>query len=196
MLDECLNYLCSRLNQSIKSTFEVSDDIALVSPPLDIDGAKASKRQNKIIVFISNLEKDPFSKLNPNQGGVNLGRATIKNKPLFLTLTVAVAANFTQDNYTDGLKLLSHVMAYFHRNNFFNGQNAPDLPANIEQITLEMESIPGDQINQMWGVFGSQYLPSCLYRVRAQVPDSESILGQAGRIHLTHTNVKKEMFRW
>ncbi|SQC92648.1 Uncharacterised protein [Cedecea neteri] len=56
---------------------------------------------------------------------------------------------------------------------------------------MELESIPGEQLNHMWGIFGSHYLPSCIYRVRALVPDSESILSQAGNIRLTDTALSK-----
>ncbi|OAT78894.1 hypothetical protein A9B99_04130 [Mangrovibacter phragmitis] len=189
MLDLCLGYLKERMNQSIKNVFDLSNDLVIVSPPVDLDGSKSHEIQNKVLIFISNIEKDTFSKsYRPDN---NSNRTTLSSKPLFITLTVTIAANFSSAHYSDGLKVLSHLLAFFNRNSNFTHQNAPDLPESIEQINMELESIPGEQLNHMWGVFGSHYLPSCVYRVRALVPDSEAILSQVGNIHISNADITK-----
>lgn len=189
MLDLCLDYLKGRMNQSIKGIFDLSDDLVIVSPPVDLDGSQSDKIKNKILIFVSNIEKDSFSKSYRQDYQINNARTAVSSKPLFITMTVTVAANFSTSHYSDGLKVLSHFLAFFNRHNSFSRQNSPDLPENIEQINMELESIPGDQLNHMWGIFGSHYLPSCLYRVRALIPDSEAILSQAGTIHLSDTRL-------
>lgn len=191
MLDLCLEYLKGRMDQSIKNVFELSDDLVVVSPPADLDGTKSPKIQNKILIFISNIEKDSFSKSYRPENIHNSNRSTISSKPLFITMTVTIAANFATSHYTDGLKVLSHLLAFFNRHNSFTRQNSPDLPRDIEQINMELESIPGEQLNHMWGIFGSHYLPSCIYRVRALIPDSEAILSQVGKIHVSDTDLTK-----
>ncbi|MBB1199752.1 DUF4255 domain-containing protein [Enterobacteriaceae bacterium 89] len=191
MLDLCLEYLKERMNQSIKNVFDLPDDLVIVSPPVDLDGSKSPRIQNKILIFISNIEKDSFSKSYRPENNYSGGRTAIASKPLFITMTVTIAANFSSNHYTDGLKVLSHLLAFFNRHNSFTRQNSPDLPKNIEQINMELESIPGEQLNHMWGIFGSHYLPSCIYRVRALIPDSEAVLSQAGNIHISDTNVAK-----
>ena len=189
MLDLCLNYLKERMNQSIRNTFDLPTDIVIVAPPADLDGSKPNKIQNKILLFISNIEKDSFSK-TLNQNHYNR-KSTVTTKPLFITLTITIAANFSNENYSDGLKVLSHLLAFFNRNNSFNHTNSPELPNSIEQINMDLESIPGDQLNHMWGILGSHYLPSCIYRVRALVPNSESILNQVGSINISESNISK-----
>lgn len=189
MLDLCLNYLKERMNQSIRNTFDLPTDIVIVAPPADLDGSKPDKIQNKILLFISNIEKDSFSK-TLNQNHYN-SKSTVTTKPLFITLTITIAANFSNENYSDGLKVLSHLLAFFNRNNSFNHTNSPELPNYIEKINMDLESIPGDQLNHMWGIFGSHYLPSCIYRVRALVPNSESILNQVGSINISESDISK-----
>ncbi|MCL6350631.1 DUF4255 domain-containing protein [Pectobacterium polaris] len=191
MLDLCLEYLKERMNQSIKNVFDSSDDLVVVSPPTDLDGSKSPEIRNKILIFISNIEKDSFSKSYRQDNSHNSNRTAISSKPLFITLTVTIAANFSTGHYSDGLKVLSHLLAFFNRHSNFTHQNSPDLPEYIEQINMELESIPGEQLNHMWGIFGSHYLPSCIYRVRALIPNSESILSQVGNIHLSDTDVNK-----
>ncbi|MCW2473910.1 MULTISPECIES: DUF4255 domain-containing protein [unclassified Symbiopectobacterium] len=191
MLDLCLDYLKERMNQSVKNVFDLADDLVIVSPPTDLDGSKSPKIQNKILVFVSNIEKDAFSKSYRQDFNAMSNRTAVSSQPLFITMTVTVAANFSTNHYSDGLKVLSHFLAFFNRLSSFNRQNSPDLPKNIEQINMELESIPGDQLNHMWGIFGSHYLPSCNYRVRVLIPDSESILSQVGNIHLSATTMAK-----
>lgn len=191
MLDLCLDYLKERMNQSVKHVFDLADDLVIVSPPADLDGSKSSKIKNKVLIFVSNIEKDVFSKNYRQEFNHTSNRKSISSQPLFITMTVTVAANFGTDHYSDGLKVLSHFLAFFNRHNSFNRQNSPDLPKNIEQINMELESIPGEQLNHLWGIFGSHYLPSCIYKVRALIPDSESVLSQVGNIHLSNTTMAK-----
>ncbi|MEL0635644.1 DUF4255 domain-containing protein [Marinomonas sp. TI.3.20] len=178
------------MNESIKTSFDLTEDIVVVSPPSDKDTHSTANIENKILIFISNLERDTFSKPGHQMTAFQPGqRAVITNKPLYLSISVVIAAHFTGSNYTDGLKILSHVFAFFHRNPTFNHQNAPDLADTIEQMTLEMETIPDGQLSHMWGMLGSHYLPSCVYRIRAVIPNSETILTQTGRLRQTNTNL-------
>ncbi|CAG8999774.1 MAG: hypothetical protein CENE_01753 [Candidatus Celerinatantimonas neptuna] len=182
MLYPCLDYLSYRMNQSIKNTFSTIEDAVLVSPPVDLDGTPTPNIQNKILLFISQLERDPYPQQIPTYPGHPQKRIALTNKPLYVSLSVVMAASFSSANYTDGLKLLSHLMAFFHRNPLFNRHNSPDLPEIIEQIAMEMENIPMEQLSHMWGMVGSRYLPSVVYKTRAVIPDSEAILTQTGQL--------------
>lgn len=190
MIDLCLEYLKERMNQSIRRTFDLSEDIVIVAPPVDFDESKSTRIQNKILIFISNIEKDTFSKSYRQDTNLS-NRTVISSKPLFITLTITIAINFSSNHYSDGLKLLSYIFAFFNYHNYFTHINNPDLPDDIEQINMELESIPDEQLNHMWGMFGSHYLPSCIYKVRALVPNSENILNQVGKIYLSDTKIKK-----
>ncbi|SBS31988.1 hypothetical protein MSP8886_02303 [Marinomonas spartinae] len=193
MLDDCLNYLCHKMNESIRTSFDLTEDIVVVSPPTDTDTHGMTSIENKILVFISNLEKDTFSKPGPQMTAFQAGqRSAISNKPLYLSISVVIAAHFSGMNYTDGLKILSHLFAFCHRNPVFNRQNAPDLPETLEQLVLEMETIPSGELSHMWSMLGSRYLPSCVYKVRAVIPNSETILTQVGQLSLTDTNLFKK----
>lgn len=124
MLDLCLNYLKERMNQSVKNVFDLADDLVIVSPPTDLDGSKSPKIQNKILIFISNIEKDSFSKSYRQDFNHTSNRTAVSSQPLFITITVTVAANFSTNHYSDGLKVLSHFLAFFNRHNSFNRQNS------------------------------------------------------------------------
>lgn len=111
MLALCLDYLKERMNQSVRNAFGLSYDLVIVSPPTDLDGSKSPKIQNKILVFISNIEKDVFSKSYRQEYNHTSNRTAMSSQPLFITMTVTVAANFSTDCYSDGLKV------FYHRSN-------------------------------------------------------------------------------
>lgn len=192
MLDSCLEYLCEQMNQSIKTIFDLTENIVIVSPPSKNEERDSISTQNKVLLFISNLERDTFSKPGQMAGFQPQQRTAITNKPLYLSISVVVAANFSGSNYTDGLKVLSHLLAFVHRHPVFNRQNSPDLPETIEQISLEMINVPENHLSHMWSMLGSHYLPSSVYRVRAVIPNSETILSQTGKLRHVQTNVVKK----
>lgn len=149
MIAFCLEYLKERMNQSIKRTFHLPEDLVLVSPPTDLDGSKSPKIQDKILIFISNIEKDSLSKSDRQDNDHDSNRMAMPSKPLFISLTVTIAANFSSSHYSDGLTVLSHLLAFFNRHNRFTHDNSPDLPNYIEQIDMELESIPGEQLGNI-----------------------------------------------
>lgn len=180
MLFTCLDYLCSRLNQSVRNTFGITEEIVLLTSPAAVSNAQHPQNtQNRILLFVSHLERDPFSQHMSARSSGSGASLLMTNKPLYLNITLVMAASFTGSNYPDGLKLLSHLLAFFHRNPLFTHANAPDLPGSIEQISMEMEGLTLEQVNHIWGMIGSHYLPSAVYKIRAVIPDSEAILSQA-----------------
>ncbi|MGL6315000.1 DUF4255 domain-containing protein [Vibrio sp. WXL103] len=182
MLDRCLEYLCQRVNQSLDTVYDISEELALVAPPTDTSKQSLVKNDNKILLFISGIDRDPFSKQARASSIPSQGLSPIKKPPLYLSISLVVAANFSPSNYTDGLKTLSHVMAFFHRNPVFNLKNSPDLPAGLEQIALEIETLSEGRLGHMWGMLGSHYLPSCVYQVRIEIPNSNAVIEQTGQL--------------
>ncbi|GMQ48618.1 DUF4255 domain-containing protein [Vibrio sp. 10N] len=193
MLDNCLEYLCQRINQSLHTTFDLSEDLAIVSAPSDSNKNSAGQNDNKVLIFLSGIERDPYSKPGQMAAFSSQPGGAITGKPLYLSISVVVASNFSSTNYTDGLKILSHVLAFFHRNPIFNRQNSPDMPEFVEQIGLEMDVIPEGQLSHMWSMLGSNYLPSCVYQVRVAIPNSDTLLRQAGRLSSIKPKLSNEV---
>ncbi|MGY0615941.1 DUF4255 domain-containing protein [Vibrio sp. FJH11] len=191
MLDSCLEYLCDRMNQSINSAFDLSENLVVVASPTDSNKQGNGANENKVLIFISGLERDPFSKGGNIAAFQPHSRTAISNKPLYLAVSVVVAANFSASNYTDGLKILSHLLAFFNRNPLFNRQNSPDMPEFIEQIAMEMASLSEANLSHMWSMLGSHYLPSCVYQVRVAIPNSEALLLQSGPLNFVKSNLQK-----
>jgi hypothetical protein len=82
-------------------------------------------------------------------------------------------------------------MAFFHKNALLNRYNAPDMDEAIEQLLLEMDSLPRHELSTMWTMLGSRYLPSAVYRVRVKIADSQAIQSQTERVRQLPATVTK-----
>ncbi len=75
-------------------------------------------------------------------------------------------ANFSSNNYADGLSAISNIISYFQQNPWFNQSNAPDLGPQIDKITLEMSSLDPVEVNYVMGMLGTKYFPCVFYKLR------------------------------
>lgn len=58
------------------------------------------------------------------------------------------------------------IIQYFQHNRRFNQHNAPTLDEEIEQLVMELTTLPFSEQNEIWNALRSPYLPSVLYKVR------------------------------
>ena len=65
MLHVAISHLAEQLNQFFKHTFELSEDVAVVSNLLELDGSMAGAVNNKLVMFVVNLEKDTMPYQQP-----------------------------------------------------------------------------------------------------------------------------------
>lgn len=169
-----LSHIATYLNQYLKRQFDLDEDIVVVSNLIDVDGSVPVNINNKIVIFIFNIEKDytfnnqPFTK--PSHSG-----QTAVMPPLYINLKIVLAANFSASNYNEALKLLSASSNYFHGHPVFDHQNSPDLNTQIQKLILEFENLSLDALSSLWGMIGGKYLPSVVYKLRTIIMNSENI---------------------
>lgn len=101
--------------------------------------------------------------------------------PQHLTIDVLIAFEF--QTYASSLTHLSKTIELFQQKPVFSSgtQGAPGaipLPAPLEKAVFELVKMNFEELNHLWGVLGSAYLPSVLYRVR--LVKSEAIAGASG----------------
>jgi hypothetical protein len=103
------------------------------------------------------------------------GQHVVQQPELKLNLHVMFAAHFRQ--YDEALKYLTMVLTYFQAHAVFTPTTHPGLDARIEKVTVELESLSYEQLNQIWAFIGGRQLPSAVYRVRMVVlQDREPIM--------------------
>lgn len=176
MIHAAVSHIASQLNQFLKRSFDLGEDVVVMSSILEQDGTVAPNINNKLVVFLVNLQKDPTAPRQGNLGSFDLSASAYP--PLFLNLYVMVAANFGAGNYPEALKFLSNAVSFFQRQPVFDHQITPELDRRIDRLALDIESLNFQDLSSLWGSLSGKYLPSVLYKVRMIAFDSGDVLSQ------------------
>ena len=131
--------------------------------------------------FISliNVEEDRISKPQENYVRGN-GSIVYKNPKIYLNLYLLFGVNLS--DYTESLKRLSFIIQFFQYRNVFTPLTSPTLPAGIEELIFDLETLTFQDLNNLWGIMGSKYLPSVVYKMRLIRISEDFAQGQAGLV--------------
>lgn len=189
MINLAVQLLASQLNQHLRRLYNLSEDVAVISNLLELDGSVAANISNKLVISLVNIEKDnvPFLKVSSHEAGA---REIQSSTPLYFNLYLMMTANFTGNNYSEALKFLSSTIGFFQKNHVINHQSAPEMDARIEKLILDIENLSIQDLSNLWGTLGGKYLPSILYRVRMVAFEPEDITGRAPVVGEPQTAVK------
>lgn len=58
MIDAAISHIAIQLNQHLKSRFGLHEDVVVISNILEQDGSLASHINNKLVMFLINIERD------------------------------------------------------------------------------------------------------------------------------------------
>lgn len=164
MIYAAVSHIANQLNQFLKRSFDLSEDMVVMSNILEQDGTVAPDVNNKLVVFLVNVEKETALARGT---GMNYSESwTSSYPPLFLNLYVMVAANFSGGNYAEGLKYLSNAVHFFQRQPVFDHHQTPDLDRRISKLVMDVENLNMQDLSSLWGALSSHYQPSVLYKVR------------------------------
>jgi hypothetical protein len=187
VISAAIGHLADQLNEFLKQTYALTEDIVLMSSLVDAQGQALPTTNNKLVVFLTRLEKDtvPYRQQAPGQAGAPY--QVTSSAPVYLNLYVMVAANFSGGNYPEALKLISGAIAFFQRHPVFDHQAAPGLDARIEKLVLDIENLDIQGLSNMWSLLGSHYMPSVLYKVRMVAFDTEDVIARLPNVRSTAT---------
>ena len=177
MINVAVQLLATQLNQYLRRTYNLGEDVVVVSNLLEIDGTVAVNVNNKLVVFLVNIEKDsvPFRQVSLHEVGQREVQSSV---PLYFNLHLMMAANFTGNNYHEALKFLSSTIIFFQKNHVINHQTAHEMDDRIEKLILDIENLSIQDLSNLWGSLGGKYLPSILYKVRMVAFDTEDVVGR------------------
>jgi hypothetical protein len=179
MINSAISHITLYLNQYLGRTFSLDEEIAVISNIAEQDGSIAVNVNNKVAVFLVNVEKDVSPVHSKGLGLIDAREKTINYPPLHLNLFLMFSANFGGGNYPEALKFLSHIISFFQKNPVFTHQNSPDLDPRIDKLILDIENLNIKDLSSLWSIISGKYLPSVLYRVRMLTFDSTDIKAKA-----------------
>lgn len=190
MINMAVQLLAGQLNQYLRRTYDLNEDVVVISNLVDLDGSVAPNVNNKLVIFLTSIEKDsmPFRQVMPGQ--VDGQRVPASRPPIYLNLQVMMAANFNGNNYPEALKFISSTIIFFQRHPLFNHQITPELDERIEKLILEMENLTIQDLSNLWGTLGGKYLPSVLYKVRVVTFDTEKVVDQISVVRNPSSSMK------
>lgn len=167
MLDVALNFLTAELNSYLvaRGARKAADEIGKVELGRLVDDAgKWAIKDDSVGVSLIHIEEDRILKSHLPETILSGGRHVVLEPRLKLNLHILFAAKFQK--YDEALRSLSFVLTYFQSHPSFTPDNYPGLDARIERLTVELQSLGYEQINQIWAFIGGKHLPSAIYKVR------------------------------
>lgn len=180
MIHAAVSHIANQLNQFLKRSFDLNEDVVVMSNILEQDGTLAPNISNKLVVFLVNVERETTSALQAKSSDFAQSASTYP--PVFLNLYVMIAGHFGASNYAEALKFLSNTVSFFQRQPVFDHQLTPDLDKRIDKLALDIENLNIQDLSSLWGVLSGKYLPSILYKVRMVSFDAGDIRSQLSPI--------------
>jgi hypothetical protein len=174
MIDLALTFLRDELAAFILArTNSTSVEVKLTK--LVNEAGKYAFGEETIALSVINLEEDRTLKSQlPEYSFVN-GQHLKLEPELKFNLHLMIAANFNL--YAQAWKAISLILAFFQSHPSFNSTEYPALSPSIEKLTLELETLSFEQLNQVWAYIGGKHLPSVVYKVRMVVIQDEVLAG-------------------
>jgi hypothetical protein len=190
LIQAAINHLATQLNSYLKRTNNLSEDIVVVSNLVEADGSASSHTNNKLVMFLTNIEKDTMPQRNSSGVRGFDGRALMSSQPLYINLYMMLAANYSGANYAEALKFISKAISFFQIQPIFDRQSSPDLDSRIEKLVLDIENLNIQDLSNLWGLLGGKYLPSVYYRIRMVGITPDTVIGQSPFASRPDTNVQ------
>ena len=135
-----------------------------------------SFRLGAVSVLLINIEEenrlrspDQYMRMSPD------GASQKVQPEIRLNLYVLFVVRFKQ--YEEVLRYLSLIIQYFQNHRLLNHHNAPELSEEIEQLVMELVTLPFSEQNEVWNALRITYHPSVLYKVKMVVFRDEDAVG-------------------
>ena len=158
-----------RLNEHVMNALSLSDEAVIISSLVDLKGNINPDIENKISMFLINIEEERTAKNGHFQSSPGM------NPPTTVNLYLMFAAHFPNFNYMESLRYISLVIEFFQSQNSFSTSNTPLLSNSVEKLSIELSNIGLEDIGKLWSNIGTNYIPSVAYKVKHIVYNGNTI---------------------
>ncbi|MFL2598935.1 MAG: DUF4255 domain-containing protein [Flavobacteriaceae bacterium] len=169
MIHNIITAISSKVNQYVKNKLSIDEDVVIVKSLIDIKGNLNQGIENKISVFLLSIEEEKLAKNNSTLRSVS-------NPSINININIMFASYFTDSNYIESLRYVSLILDFFQRNPIFNHTNTPGLPINVPRLHSEIYNLNMPDTMRLWGAIGTKYVPSCAYRIKQIIFDSDTVI--------------------
>lgn len=176
-LRSTLELICAKLESSLKVSAPRPEPLVILSNVVDHEGHVYEAAKNKLVVSLAGIQHDTTISTRSRTAPIGADQYGVVSPPIYINLLVLFVANFYDQNYADGLDMISRTIGFFQQTPFFTHESLPDLDTAIDKITLEMLNLDLTQANYLMSMAGIKYLPAVLYRLRMIPFQSDAIAG-------------------
>lgn len=188
MIDLALNFLNTQLDTYLRAKLDptnMSPFIQLANIAWnDTDTSTATNGANassSAFITLVNIEEDRISKSPEAYMRQTNNTVVYQNPTIFLNLFLLFSVNVS--SYLESLKRVSYIIQFFQYQNVFTPLNSPGLPAGIDKLILDLCTLSFQDMNNLWGILGSKYLPSVMYKLRLVMISEQFVQGNAPLLH-------------
>ena len=186
MIDQALIFIRDELNTYIQSrTNSTNVDIRLSK--IATEAGKYAFPEESVALTVINFEEDRLLKDHLPEYTLVNGHQVRQEPELKLSLNIMFAANFKI--YEEAWKAISLILTYFQSHLSFTSAEYPALSPKIGKITVNLELLNFEQLNQVWAYLGAKHLPSVTYRIRVVIIQDEVPSGIQKPILSIQTNI-------
>lgn len=186
MIDQVLTFLNTQLDNYLRFKLDPSDSNSFIQlaniawNDTETQSTNGNASPSNAFLTLVNIEEDKVSK-SPENYVRQDSNLIYKNPKVYLNLYILFAVNLS--SYSESLKRLSFIIQFFQYQNVFTPLANPGLPAGVEKLILDLNTLSFQDLNNLWGILGSKYLPSVMYKIRMITISEEFVLGDAPLLH-------------
>lgn len=142
-----------------------------IGPLNDAEGKPTAEARNRLTLFLTNIAEDTVPRGSQSRSARSVGQAP----PVHLDIYVMLASGHDPEIYGEGLKLISAALMFFQSTPVMTPRAAPDMPAGLSQLSVEIANLKVEEIGQLWGNLGGRYVPSVMFKVRSVMIDAGDV---------------------
>ncbi|MCX6220615.1 MAG: DUF4255 domain-containing protein [Bacteroidia bacterium] len=170
MIDQALLFLRDEINAYVHLRTNATTVEVKLSKIVN-DLGKYAFPDDSIALTIFNLEEDHIFKAQLPEFTYVDGQHQRREPELKFILHAMFAANF--GIYEEAWKAIGLVLGFFQSHPVFLAEEYPALSPKIGKLTVELESLSVEQLNQIWAYLGAKHLPSVAYKIRMVIIQDE-----------------------
>jgi len=138
---------------------------------------KFSIPDNTISLSLLNIEEEKVAKkVTVARRTVIDGKVYKENPAININLQVIFIASFEND-YISELNYISKILAFFQQEISFTDDKVKGLKdLGIDKLNFKLSTLSLEKQNTVWGLLGSKYMPSLVYKISMLVFQNEAKL--------------------
>jgi hypothetical protein len=177
MIDETLQFIVAELNRFFKLRYGLNENMVVLSGLVNMDGTPALQQDNRIVLTMINVEEERITAAAPGYASGN-GQTSQQYAPVSIYLHLLFAGYFPGGNYTEALKFISGVLAFFQSKHIFLRSGYPAMPEYVDKLVFDLLKFTYQDLSHLWGMLGSKHMPSVGYRMRMLIIDENKLREQ------------------